>query len=135
MNPNDIIFGGKRVGDMQRDELVVMVAALDHQISELVVLVAGIDSPRSIESNQVIPQSMTLALEDSVLETYDGAGDMVEDIGEPVRIAPYKPPRDKRVQHLVQAAREREAAAKEEVKPRQIFTDPRLDPNYKPPKK
>ena len=91
------------------------------------------DAATSIAANQIItPRQMPG--EDSVLETFAAAGDMAESIGPPVVIAPYKPPRDPRVRGVLRAAaREREAEA--EAKPREIFRDPRLDPNYGKKKK
>ncbi len=126
---NDIVFEGKRIGDMQRDELVVVVAALYVQLGE-VAIAAG---PKPIERNQIITPRQTPG-EDSVLETFAAAADMAEDIGPAVVIAPYKPPRDPRVRGVLRAAA-KERAAEAETKPRDIFRDPRLDPNYGKKKK
>jgi len=80
-----------------------------------------------VEVNPMVPG------EHSILEPVDGVGDMVDNAGPPVVMAPYKPPRDRRVQKLLkEGAKAR--AAEEEAKPREIFSDPRLDPNYRPPK-
>jgi hypothetical protein len=96
------------------------------------------DSATSIERNQVIPAKTELKREDSVLETFDGAGDLVENVGGPVVIAPYRKPSDPRVKDLIpdspQRAREREQREQQGLKPRQIFTDPRLNPDYRPPR-
>lgn len=126
---NDIVFEGKRIGDMQRDELVLVVATLYGQLGEI-MLASG---PKPIERNQIImPRQMPG--EDSVLETFAAAADMAEDIGPPVVIAPYKPPRDPRVRGVLRAAA-KERAAEAEAKPREIFRDPRLDPSYGKKKK
>jgi hypothetical protein len=91
------------------------------------------DAETSIARNQVITAPMTPG-DDSILEMRDGAGDMFEQVGPPVVIAPYKAPKDKRVQQLLKDAAAARAAEEEAV-PRKIFTDPRLDPKWKPPKK
>ncbi|MBP1296636.1 hypothetical protein [Bradyrhizobium elkanii] len=113
------IDGWSIINLLVRDGIVLVRSAPTHE--------------EAISANQIIPAAMLLTREDSVLETYAGAGDMVDDIGPPVVIAPYKAPKDPRVQQLLRDAEAvREA---ERAEPRQLFTDPRLDPNYKPPKK
>jgi hypothetical protein len=91
------------------------------------------DAEASIARNQIITAPMVPG-DDSILEVRDGAGDMFEQLGPPVVIKPYRRPKDPRVQGVLDAAeaeRKAEAAAEE---PRKIFSDPRLDPDYKPPK-
>jgi hypothetical protein len=88
---------------------------------------------QQIAGNQMITAPMAPG-DDSILEQRDGAGDMFEQLGPPVVIKPYRRPKDPRVQGVLDAAeaeRKAEAATEE---PRKIFSDPRLDPNYKPPK-
>jgi hypothetical protein len=133
INPNDILFDGRRIGDMQRDELVLVVAALDRTIADLATSIAA-GHPLPIERNQVLVNPM-MPGEHSILETVAGAGDMVENMGPPVVIAPYKPPKDKRVQKVLRAAEAERKADADRAEPRQIFRDPRLDPKYRPPKK
>lgn len=88
---------------------------------------------QAIARNTVITKPM-MPGDDSILETHAGAGDMVDDIGAPVVMAKYTPPKDPRVRQLLKDA---EAARRAEAEPvvREIFTDPRLDPNYKPLRK
>lgn len=90
---------------------------------------------RSIEGNQVITPAQSPGKDDNALETIDGAGDQVEAIGAPVTFPKYTPPRDKRVQDKLRAAEAERKASREPPPLRPTFTDPRLDPKYKPPKK
>ncbi|MGY3392957.1 hypothetical protein ACVWW6_005548 [Bradyrhizobium sp. USDA 3311] len=92
------------------------------------------DNATSIARNQISVTPPPLKREDSVLETFAGAGDMAENMGPPVVMAPYKPPKDKRVQGLLKDAAAARAA-EAEAKPREIFRDPRLDPSYGKKKK
>jgi hypothetical protein len=92
------------------------------------------DAATSIERNQVLTPAQKPEGDEQTLERVDGAEDF-ENLGPPVVIAPYKRPRDKRVTAALDAAdRQREAEGLRQA-PRKIYTDPRLDPNYKPPKK
>jgi hypothetical protein len=131
IDARDIVWADKRVGEMDRDELIAFIGQLNHQIAELAI--AG--GPKPIARNQVIPPRQTPG-EDHALELEDGRDDM-EYLGPPVVIAPYKPPRDKRVQAMLRdAERQRKAEADRDKPPaRKIYTDPRLNPNYKPPKR
>jgi phosphoglycolate phosphatase-like HAD superfamily hydrolase len=90
------------------------------------------DAETAIARNQVIPAPMVPG-NDSILEMRDGPGDVFEQLGPPVVIKPYKRPKDPRVQ---QALDDAEAARRAEAMPewRMVFSDPRLDPNYRPPK-
>ena len=93
----------------------------------------SLTAEQQIACNQVITAPMASG-DDSILEKRDGAGDMFEQLGPPVVIKPYRRPKDPRVQRVLDAAeaeRKAEAAAEEQ---RKIFSDPRLDPDYKPPK-
>lgn len=88
---------------------------------------------QQIAGNQVITGPMAPG-DDSILEERDGSGEMFEQLGPPVLIKPYRRPKDPRVQNILDAAEaERKAEVSAEV-PRKIFSDPRLDPDYKPPK-
>lgn len=91
------------------------------------------DAETSIARNQVITAPMVPG-EDSVLEKRDGAGDMFEQLGPPVVIKPYRRPKDPRVQDVLDGAEAERKAESATEEPRKIFSDPRLDPDYKPPK-
>lgn len=86
---------------------------------------------QSIAANQVLIPAM-MPGDNSVLETNDGAGDVFENVGPAVVFPRYTAPKDPRVQQLLKD-KEAERDALRPVE-RTIFTDPRLDPNYRAPK-
>lgn len=87
--------------------------------------------PRPIPDNQIVLGRQVPGPDDHTLERADDP-DTKEEAGPPAVISPYKPPRDKRVQTVLKdAAAERDAAEARDP-PRKTFSDPRLDPNYRP---
>lgn len=89
----------------------------------------------AIARNQVITPAQTPGKDDSALETIDGAGDQMETIGPSVTYPKYTPPADKRVQAALREGAAARKASREPPPLRPTFSDPRLDPKYKPPKK
>jgi hypothetical protein len=96
------------------------------------------DAATSIERNQIITPAQLPGKDEHTLERIDGA-DEREDLGPPVTMAPYRRPADTRVQGLLDdAKRQRQAEGRRETPAatrKEIYTDPRLAPDYKPPKK
>jgi hypothetical protein len=92
------------------------------------------DAATAIAHNQIITPAQLPGGDEHTLERLDDA-EARDYAGPPVLIAPYKRPADKRVKGLLDDAARNRAAEGERAAPRALFSDPRLAPNYKPPKK
>jgi hypothetical protein len=95
---------------------------------------AGFKFTPRIERNQIVTAPQTPAPDDRTLERVDEL-EAKDAAGPPVVFAAYKPPKDPRVQPLLKAAAAQRAAEGARAPPIATFTDPRLDPTYKPPKR
>lgn len=98
--------------------------------------IAGFKFIPRVERNQVVTPAQAPGADDRALELVDGADD-VESLGPAAVISPYRKPADPRVKGLLRDAERQRAAeaARTEPPERKIYTDPRLDPTYRPPKK